>query len=62
MARLDSTAVMCCFESPLVGRFSLIRVRRVVFPVSVASATDVRTICPPPSPLELSISKTMFTA
>ena len=50
------TAVQCCLERPLVGRFSRILVRWTSFPVTVLMATDVRTLCPPPSPLEQSIS------
>ena len=50
------TAVQCCLERPLVGLFSLILVRWTSLPVTVLIATDVRTLCPPPSPLEQSIS------
>ena len=61
MAATASTAVQCCFDSPLVGRFSRILVRWVAFPVIAAMATDVRTACPPPSPLEQSISSITCT-
>ena len=50
------TAATCCLDRPLVGLFSLMRVRWTGMPVTVDMATVVRTIWPPPSPREPSIS------
>ena len=50
------SAVRCCAASPCFGRFSLILVILIGFPVRVERPNAVRRICPPPEPFDPSIS------